>query len=33
MAKVLDNMTGEKAIAEVREATAELAQRFPLYEG
>jgi glycine hydroxymethyltransferase len=33
MAKVLDNMTDEQAIAEVREATAELANRFPLYEG
>ncbi len=33
MAKVLDNMANEKVIAEAREATAELARRFPLYQG
>jgi glycine hydroxymethyltransferase len=32
MAKVLDNVGEEKVIAEVREATAALAKRFPLYE-
>jgi glycine hydroxymethyltransferase len=33
MAKVLDNMTNDGVIAEVRTATGELAKRFPLYEG
>ncbi len=32
MAHVLDNIMDEKAIADAREATAELAKRFPLYE-
>jgi glycine hydroxymethyltransferase len=32
MAHVLDNITDEKAIADAREATAELAKRFPLYQ-
>ncbi|HEY5133976.1 MAG TPA: serine hydroxymethyltransferase [Candidatus Krumholzibacteriaceae bacterium] len=32
MAKVLDNMTDDAVIAEVRKATGELAKRFPLYE-
>jgi glycine hydroxymethyltransferase len=31
MARVLDNMADEKTIADVREATAEMARRFPLY--
>jgi glycine hydroxymethyltransferase len=33
MARVLDNMTNDGVIAEVRKATGELAKRFPLYEG
>jgi glycine hydroxymethyltransferase len=32
MAKVLDNATDEKVVAEVREATKELVRRFPLYQ-
>jgi len=32
MAHVLDNITDEKTIADAREATAELAKRFPLYQ-
>jgi hypothetical protein len=31
MARVLDNLADEKTIADVREATADLARRFPLY--
>jgi len=31
MAKILDDMASEKTILEVREATAALAKRFPLY--
>lgn len=31
MTRVLDNMTDERVIAEVREASAALARRFPLY--